>query len=451
MNVASISVLPLVSCALAFLSWAIAQSRPRPWLAKAALATQACFALYLGYLLVLVLIVGDSLSIESGVQDAAGVWLNVGGLFVESAFELRAPQFLGAVLVLLGTSASLWWSRTESARVSSLLGLQGSLWLCLLGTDLPVAAAGFIIAGYLLPRVQASAVSLPTAVGVPGLHRTADGFAMSAILVWLIWSPLLAIRSTLKLQLDTDDSVMLPIAGMSASAWMSLLLSLALVARVAGAFAPRPRTRVSVVMGAMVALQSCHWASTMVPGRFAVALVSSSVLGLALSYFLGTFFATTRLLPAIHKGFRGCGWVVSGMARWVFSGVLLQAPVVVVDVCARAIKLVAGGDIQRYVAIGIIGLAALVFVATRPATPAALTIQTDGLRIRANAQRGALSSARLLYDYDFDGDEQIDRASVGPSAGFTYAAAGTYSISVTVHDPFWHTQKTLRAKVQVKP
>lgn len=451
MPVAALFVLPAVSCVLAALSWALEQSRPRAWLAKAALASQLCFALYLGYLLVSVFVAGKSPASQAGIHDAAGVWISVAELFVESAFELRLTQGLGCVIVLIGTSACLWWSRHDDAVVSSLLGLQGSLWLCLLGTDLPVSLAGFVLAGYILPRIQYGTTLLPTPVGIPGLHRTADGFAVSAVLVWLIWSPVLERNSALKLLVETDDSVMFPIAGMTACIWLVLLLSLALVVRVVAAFATRVRTRVSVFSAALVALTSCHWACRLVPGRFVAVFVFALFLGFVVSFLMGTFVACTRILPSIHKGARSFGWVIAGIVRWGFAGVLLQAPVVTVDACSRLIKLFAGGDIQRYVAIGIIGLAALVFVATRPAAPSAITIQTDGLRIRAEAQRGTLSSRRLLYDYDFDGDEQIDRASVGPSAGFTYAAAGTYSLSVTIRDPFWHTQKTLRAKVQVKP
>jgi hypothetical protein len=451
MTPASLGVLLVASFVMALIAWAVQLRRPRGAIVGVAFVYQALVGLYFAYLGVTLFRSSGPMPQESGLIDSMGVWLGVGDLAVGSPLELHASQLLGCVLVYVGTCASLWRSRNSHARLSPLLGLQVSLWLCLLATSLPFSLSGFILAGYFLQQAQLGTVTLPMPVGVNGVHRTADAFAMSAVLMWLMWSPSVLTTSVLQLQTAGDDSVLVPVAGFVASSWLVLMLSLSLAARSLAASSLRPFNRSSVISGLLVVSVSAYWACSIVPGRLRLFVISGALLGLVLPSLLRSHFVSTRVSPLFHRTLRWTGLVVSGTARWGFAGFLLQAPVVAIDACARLLKLFAGGDIQRYVAIGVIGLAGFMYVATRPAAPGSLDIQTDGLRVRADARRGSLSSARLIYDYDFDGDQQIDRAAAGPVAGFSYSAAGTYSVSVIIRDPFWHTQRTLSAKVMVKP
>jgi hypothetical protein len=328
-----------------------------------------------------------------------------------------------------------------------LFGLQGALWLCVFASTASGLISGFCIAG----------VGLTVFANVGGagservflFHRAADGLAIAALLVWQLWPTDLMVAHIETAQ-GHDEALLSPIAGFAAGTWLLLLLSAALGFRVlAAALACVPAPASVLVVIATVIVSTYGFARFFQPGK-AAALVLVCALaggGAWAGLHVRTFgLASTRLA----NGARFVGLFVAGFHQWIFSTVILQAPVVAVDACARVLKLLAGGDIQRYVAVGVVGLAALVFAATRPPAPDELDIQIDGLTVRAAAARGVESSSRLLYDYDFDGDEQLDRVGVGPQAAFVYPAPGAYSVSVTIRDPFWHTSKTLRAKVNVQ-
>lgn len=428
MNVVSLPALPAMAFVVAMVVWALAHSARRDLTNKVAVVAQATLGIYVAYVGVLAFLT------KGGLHNASGVWLSVGDLFVEASFALQAPAAIALFVVWFVTSLCLW-SRKQN--VASLLALQGSLWLCALATDLPVTLAGFTLAGFVLPNARA-------------IHRAADALALAAAVVWLLWSPVLSLTDITALAQNADETVLAPIVGLTAWQWLALLLCLALFLRAFAAFVVWPAHRGSLAAGALVVGQSALWAWMLVPQNLRFFVVGFVFLGVAFAYGTHKFAAVPRLISLAARAMRGIGLIVNGVQRWVFAGVLLQAPVVIIDASARVLKLLAGGDIQRYAAIGLLGLAGLFFVSTRPAAPGALTVKADGLRVVAVAVRGTASASKLLYDYDFDGDDQIDRVAAGPSAGFTYAAPGTYSISVIIRDPFWHTKRTLHAKVKVK-
>ena len=446
MNAVSLPALPAMAFVVAMMVWALPHSQWRDLATKVTFVAQAFVGIYVIYLCVLAFLT------SGGLHDASGVWLSVGDLFVEASFALQPPAAITLFVVWFVTSLCLWWRRESAA---SLLALQGSLWLCALATDLPVTLAGFTLAGFVLPHAQfAASSSLSSSPCRPydarAIHRAADALALTAAVVWLLWVPSLSSTDITALAQDADETVLAPIVGLTAWQWLALLLCLALFLRTFAAFASWRAHRVSLAAGVLVVGQSGLWAWMLVPHHLRFVVVGFIGLGVAFAYGSQKFAAVTRLLSLLARSMRGIGLIVNGLQRWVFAGALLQAPVVIVDACARVLKLIAGGDIQRYAAIGLLGLAGLFFVSTRPAAPGALTVKADGLRVVAVAVRGTASASKLLYDYDFDGDDQIDRLAAGPSADFTYAAPGTYSISVMIRDPFWHTKRTLHAKVRVK-
>ncbi|MDX2021878.1 MAG: hypothetical protein SF187_16695 [Deltaproteobacteria bacterium] len=369
------------------------------------------------------------------------------------AAPCTAWQVGAAVVVWLGAGVCFWWTRLPSqgepsAHVDAgLFGLQGAAWLCVLAPTAAGVITGFCAAGVCLTVF--SDVRGAGSDRVFRFHRLADALGIASLLVWLLWTSDLTVAHIRSAQ-ASDDALLSRIAGFAAATWLLGLLCAALAFRAAAAvFACGP------VRARWLATVVALGASTFGFGRlFAPAQVAPLILACAVGVVCAFALSRSRVVGVVgarlYRGLRLCGAFIAGINQWVLSTVLLQAPVVFVDACARVLKLLAGGDIQRYVAIGVAGLAALVFMTTRPAAPSTLQIEADGLIIRAAAARGPLSSSRLLYDYDFDGDEQFDRVGVGPHAAFVYAVPGTYSVSVTIRDPFWHTSRTLRAKVTVK-
>lgn len=418
---ASFSLFFLTPFLVAFALWGSQQGQRRGWAMRLCLPAQALLGLLL----------------------AQAVW--------GTANHVAWIDICAASFVWLCVSVCLWWLRASSesdgSDIAGLFGLQGALWLCVLASTATGLVAGFCVAG----------VSLTVFLNVGGagservfwFHRAADALAVTALLVWLLW-PTDLVVAHIKAAQGNDDALLSPIAGLTASTWLWLLLSCALAFRGLAAAVACAAARAPVLAVVVALVISTFGFTRLFPAVNAVVLVLACVLGVCGAWALLRWRALGLVSLRLYNGVRLSGLFIAGINQWVFSTVLLQAPVVVVDACARLLKLLAGGDIQRYVAIGVAGLAALVFVATRPASPATLSIQVDGLTIRAVAARGALSSSRLLYDYDFDGDEQFDRVGVGPQAAFVYAVPGSYSVSVTIRDPFWHTSKTLRAKVNVR-
>lgn len=414
-------VLLLAPFVVAFAVWAIASRFGDDHAARLRFPMQLVLAL----VLVRVLWIERHTAVQAGV--AGGVWL--------------------------GVMLCLWWIRLPKDREPSphieagLFGLQGALWLCVLAPTAPGLMIGFCAAGVCL--------TIFVDVGGSGservfrCHRVADALGIAAVVVWLLWSSDVTVAHIRAAQ-GSEDALLSRIGGFGAATWLLGLLCTALLFRATAAVLTCGSSRARwLVTVAALGATAFGFARLLTPGKVAVLIVACAagvLCGLALTRWHLVGVVSARL----HRGVRLCGLFIAGINQWVFSTVLLQAPVVAVDACARVLKLLAGGDIQRYVAIGVAGLAALVFMTTRPASPATLEIESDGLIIRAAASRGALSSSRLLYDYDFDGDEQFDRVGVGPHAAFVYAVPGTYSVSVTIRDPFWHTSKTLRTKVTVR-
>ena len=68
----------------------------------------------------------------------------------------------------------------------------------------------------------------------------------------------------------------------------------------------------------------------------------------------------------------------------------------VVDVFGRFARFLQLGDAQRYMACFAIGVAALVFFATRPPAPAELKVSVEGLNVQVDARRAGRQSPREL-------------------------------------------------------
>jgi hypothetical protein len=130
---------------------------------------------------------------------------------------------------------------------------------------------------------------------------------------------------------------------------------------------------------------------------------------------------------------------------------LVGGPAAIVDLAGRISRAFQPGDAQRYVAVFAIGVAGLIWVASRPAKPEALRVKVEGTAVDADASPGA-DATNLAYYFDFDGDGVFDRfgPKQGPSARFVYEGSGTYHLQVVIRDTRWGTVTTLDKKVTIR-
>ena len=134
--------------------------------------------------------------------------------------------------------------------------------------------------------------------------------------------------------------------------------------------------------------------------------------------------------------------------RLLIDRVLVHGFVFVVDVFGRLSRLFQAGDAQRYVAAMAIGMAALLYLLTRP--PSDLKVTVNGTAVVLDATAAFPGRKDLVYGFDFDGDGDYDRQGRDPVAGFTYEGSGTYKVKVVVKDPKWDTMEIMRTEVRVR-
>jgi len=136
--------------------------------------------------------------------------------------------------------------------------------------------------------------------------------------------------------------------------------------------------------------------------------------------------------------------------RILIDQVLVNGTAAVVDLAGRIARTLQSGDGQRYMAAFAIGAAALVFFATRPTLPAALKVNVSGTTVTVDASRTGRPSQRgLTYAFDFDDDGRPEVKGVASEARYTYETSGTHTIRVTVTDPRWHTQSSIKSSVDL--
>lgn len=379
--------------------------------------------------------------------DSVYTWVGIGDLVVRANLRLDAVAAGLALIVAIACALGLRSSRRADGgleRAPWLLGSQAAALAAVMLDALPLGLFAWGVTA-LLHEGAARAGGL-TEVDWQRrfmVHRLSDAS-------WFLAALWLHVEGV---EREISGAFASPI-----SIWIPGLLSLSLAIRVA-ALRLRAEPGWAQVPGAGVVLVS----GAHVIGWSGFQLLTSGTarwrwLGLALllailgawmgrakpSGGLGrlVFAPLMRLLLAAGRG-------VHALQAWVFDGFLLQGPAVIVDASARLLRLLHGGDVQRYVAMGLLGWAGLVYLTTRPAAAPRLECQTDGLTVRVDAGRGPVSASRLEFDYDFDGDDRPDRVGAGARASFTYAVAGAYRITVTIRDPLWRTERKLHSLVEV--
>jgi NADH-quinone oxidoreductase subunit L len=121
------------------------------------------------------------------------------------------------------------------------------------------------------------------------------------------------------------------------------------------------------------------------------------------------------------------------------------------DLVGRVFRFFQAGDVQRYLAVFAIGLAALLWVAARPAVPDEVQISVEGHHATVTLVDADARSGKLTYSFDFDGDGTPEREGPTPSATWVYSGPGRYTVCITIADERWHTRRRLRRDIEVRP
>jgi hypothetical protein len=96
-----------------------------------------------------------------------------------------------------------------------------------------------------------------------------------------------------------------------------------------------------------------------------------------------------------------------------------------------------------------IGVAGVVYFATKPPVPGELKFEVNGMTVTADARRGGHMPPRdLQYVFDFD-DGKLPVQQASPELSHTYSQPGTYKVKVQVKDPRWGTSDSVSKNVTV--
>jgi len=134
--------------------------------------------------------------------------------------------------------------------------------------------------------------------------------------------------------------------------------------------------------------------------------------------------------------------------RILIDKILVGTGAFLADLAGRAFRFVQAGDVQRYLAVFAIGLAVLVWVAARPASPDEVLLKVQGTTVTASLD-GPRDSA-LTYSFDFDGDGTPDREGPNPNATWTYSGPDRYTVTIVIQDSRWHTRRTIKRDVEIR-
>jgi NADH-quinone oxidoreductase subunit L len=130
--------------------------------------------------------------------------------------------------------------------------------------------------------------------------------------------------------------------------------------------------------------------------------------------------------------------------RILIDKILVEGTAALTSLVARVPRWFQNGDGQGYMAWFAIGVAVLVWFATRPAVSGELRIASSGLSVEVDAHRGARASQQPLeYEFDFDDDGKPEVTGTSSQARHTYARPGRYKLQIIVKNPAWGTTRKL--------
>jgi NADH-quinone oxidoreductase subunit L len=165
----------------------------------------------------------------------------------------------------------------------------------------------------------------------------------------------------------------------------------------------------------------------------------------------GKFFVDEIYGGLVVRPLRGLAQLLFVVVdRILIDRLLVGGWTVLVDLIGRFLRLLQAGDVQRYLAVFAIGLAALVYVMARPAAPSEVKIRIDGRGAVVELGDREATPGKLHYGFDFDGDGRDDRAGPTPSATWSYARSGHYRLRVRITDPQWNTARTIERTIDIR-
>jgi NADH-quinone oxidoreductase subunit L len=145
-----------------------------------------------------------------------------------------------------------------------------------------------------------------------------------------------------------------------------------------------------------------------------------------------------------------CRIVFQVVDRVLIDKLLVGVWAFLADLGGRVFRFFQAGDVQRYLAVFAIGLTALIWLAARPAAPDDVQIDVEGRYATVTLVDADAASGKLTYSFDFDGDGTPDRQSKTPSATWMYGGPARYTVSITIADARWQTQRRLTRDIEVK-
>jgi NADH-quinone oxidoreductase subunit L len=147
---------------------------------------------------------------------------------------------------------------------------------------------------------------------------------------------------------------------------------------------------------------------------------------------------------------RPFGWLARAtwnlVDRFLIDLVLVNGAGFVVTTVGRVTRVWQNGDVQRYLLAMLIGLAAILWLATRG--DASFTVAEEaGLTLRFQADVGdGVDKAAARVEWDFDGDGTIDSTDVETS--YTFPAPGSYPVVLRITGAFG-TPREVKREVAV--
>jgi NADH-quinone oxidoreductase subunit L len=145
-----------------------------------------------------------------------------------------------------------------------------------------------------------------------------------------------------------------------------------------------------------------------------------------------------------------CDVIFKIVDRVLIDKLLIGGWAFLADVGGRVFRFFQAGDVQRYLAVFVIGIAVLVWAAARPARPDDVEVLVEGHAVRVNVVDDQAASGDLKYAFDFDGDGTPDREGPTPSASWVYGGPDHYTVTITISDARWHTQRTLKRDIEIR-
>ncbi len=136
--------------------------------------------------------------------------------------------------------------------------------------------------------------------------------------------------------------------------------------------------------------------------------------------------------------------------RILIDRILIGGWAFLADLVGRVFRVFQAGDVQRYLAVFVIGLALLVWTAARPAAPDEVRVMVEDNTVMVSLVDAEASGGNLTYSFDFDGDGTADRQGKSPSATWTYSGPDRYTVSIIIEDSRWHTRRIIKREIEIR-